>query len=100
MVHTRLEGGSCVSQHKGNEYKLIVPIMIYEHCFVDFLLSDLVLMIPKLKIDLREVECTMKLIYQIIDPRYRVSILDCLLIKIRVVDAHIHHSILLPHQYH
>jgi hypothetical protein len=98
VVHAILECRWCIGQSKWHDEELIISIVAPESSLRDILLSEFDLMISISDINLQKIHYSMQLIQNIIDPRDRVHVLDCLLICIPVVDAHPHGSILLLEQ--
>jgi hypothetical protein len=100
VIHAGLKGGWCVGQPKWHDQKLIMPIMASESSFGNILLSDSDLVVPRSKINLRKIHCSVQLIQKLVDPGNRVPVLDRLLIQCSIVNAHPHCAILLLHQHY
>jgi hypothetical protein len=76
FVHQVHEIGWSISQSKRHDCVLVQPIPRNERCLGYVTLSNLQLMISRLKINLREYTCTTELVKPIIDPGQWILVLD------------------------
>ena len=67
FIHQCLKCGRSISEAKGHDQKFIVTIIFVECYFMDILLMNLNVMIPKMKIQLGEKISSMKLIKDLIN---------------------------------